>query len=330
MIFSRTQVSLTKAEFTALLAHASTDETRPNRFGVYFDAPRMRGVATDACRLAICEGEGDKGEWTYLVPRDAAMVALKAKGAETFVITPANGDIAAMDKANRKVGTFPAPQAHGAEFPPYEHVATAAPSSHVRQAFNTKYLGDLRYVTDAALQSSQWQSITCYPAEDELSPAQFRVKNWTVYLMPARIGNDPQDKALTSAHKVRGKKAPQPAQDAPSTAIVLVGNPKVVDALPVDSKAIQATRAVAASYDLDLVTGNGAPGASALAIARQHMGGMTIQVSDLPPKTPLETWREAHVSILSENERNKPHVKAWLADARAQRPVMRAECAPWG
>jgi hypothetical protein len=261
------------------------------------------------------------------------MVALKAKGAETFIVTPATGDIVAMDKANRKVGTFPAEQPSGVTFV-YEHVMSAAPSTHVRQAFNTKYLGDLRYVTDAALKPSQWQSIACYPAEDELSPAQFRVGAWTVYLMPARISDDAKDKAVTDAWKGKGskarEKAPQPAQDAPSTAIVLAGPSKAVDATIVDSRAIQATRAVTASYDLDLVTGNGAPGASALAIARQHMGGMMIQVKDLPPKTPLLTWREAHVSSLSPDEQNKPHVKAWLADAARPQPTPRANCAPWG
>lgn len=306
MIFSRTQVSLTKAEFTALLAHSNPDPVRAYQHGVYFDAPRMRGVATDGHRLAVCEGEGNKGEWTYLVPRDAVMVALKAKGGETFIVTPATGDIVAMDKANRKVGTFPAEQPSGVTFV-YEHVMSAAPSTHVRQAFNTKYLGDLRYVTDAALKPSQWQSIACYPAEDELSPAQFRVGAWTVYLMPAAIGNDAKDKALTDAWKGKGskahEKAPRAAQDSPSTAIVLAGSPRVVDATIVDSRAIQAI---------------------------QIGHGMAIEVSALPPRTPLQTWREAHVSSLSPDEQNKPHVKAWLADAARPQPTPRANCAPWG
>lgn len=233
MIFSQNTVSLSKSQLRAIVTHSSGDTTRPHVNAVYFDATTLRAVATDGHRLAICEGDGVKGTWTYLMPREAAETALRAKGAETFILDTVRGDVCAFDKANRKVGTFEAAQPKHADtkdekgnvvpgtvfaFPPYQQVATAPTvgGDRRRQGFNAGYLADVALVATAA--GSPLLGVMFYPGEGELDAGIFVTGKWTVYIMPMRTGDE-------STPKSKRGKASQPAQDAPSAAIVLAGGP---------------------------------------------------------------------------------------------------------
>lgn len=234
MIFSAGSVSFTKAQLKALIAHSSTDIARPHVNAVHFDARTLRAVSTDGHRLAILDGEGVKGEWSYLMPRESGETALRAKGAETFILDTVRGDVCAFDKANRKVGTFEAAQPKHADtkdekgnvvpgtvfaFPPYQQVATAPTvgGERRRQGFNAGYLSDVALVAAAAA-NPRTLGVTFYPGEGELDPGIFVAGKWTVYIMPMRTGDE-------STPKSKRGKASQPVQDAPSAAIVLAGGP---------------------------------------------------------------------------------------------------------
>lgn len=240
MIFSAGSVSFTKAQLKALVAHSSTDVTRPHVCAVYFNAAEGAAVSTDGRRMAVCEGEG-RAPWTYLVPREAAETAMRIKGAETFILNPVSQDLAAFDKVSHKIATIPATAPTGATFPPYQHVTSAPATSHARQGFNARYLADIRLVTDAVTDSAG--RVRFYPAEGELDPAQFRVGRWTVYLMPMRL--DPTEEAAVTG-KAKGKrgKASQPVQDAPSGAIVLAGGPVSIASVETPQNAKGATSVI--------------------------------------------------------------------------------------
>ena len=158
---------------------------------------------------------------------------LRAGRAAPAVVATA-GDLAAFDKANRKVGTFEAAQPKHADtkdekgnvvpgtvfaFPPYQHVATAPTvgGERRRQGFNAGYLSDVALVAAAAA-NPRTLGVTFYPGEGELDAGIFVTGKWTVYIMPMRTGDE-------SAPKSKRGKASQPAQDAPSAAIVLAGGP---------------------------------------------------------------------------------------------------------
>lgn len=239
MIFSAKSVSITKPELRALVAHSSADTTHPHVNAVFFDAADLRAAATDGHRLAILTGDGDKGAWTYLLPRDAAETALRAKGAETFILSAVSCDVVAFNKDNRKVGTFEAAQPKrpdttdkaGAvvpgkvlDFPPYQQTAftPADGGNRTRQGFDAGYLADVALAATAA--NSPNLGVVFYPGGSELDPGVFTVGGWVIYVMPMRLGNDV---SATAPKPVKGQRA---AQDAPSGAIVLAGGPVVLAA----------------------------------------------------------------------------------------------------
>ena len=307
MIFSAGSVSFTKAQLKALIAHSSTDIARPHVNAVHFDARTLRAVSTDGHRLAILDGEGVKGEWSYLMPRESGETALRAKGAETFILDTVRGDVCAFDKANRKVGTFEAAQPKHADtkdekgnvvpgtvfaFPPYQQVATAPTvgGDRRRQGFNAGYLADVALVATAA--GSPLLGVMFYPGEGELDAGIFVTGKWTVYIMPMRTGDE-------STPKSKRGKASQPAQDAPSAAIVLAGG-------PVDVATVETPQ-----------NANGAP--SVIVLDTRPVNAASLG-SDLAPIALLAArkasrereWRETF-AITAETPRDV--LAAWVEDA---------------
>ena len=222
MIFTRSDVSFSKADLVALLAHASKDETRAHLAAVHFDGYTGRAFAADGHRMAIRKGDGE-APWCYVVGRAALEAAAKTPKAAVYILHPSTGDIVAMSKANAKLATIQAPHvtdAKGARVPvlPVDQIVGAPASSHVRQMVNPRYLADLVYVADAAGETM----VRAYPAADEGDPMQYHVGPWIVEIMPGRLDAFPTehaaDKAALAAYS-NAKKA------KPSTAIVLASAP---------------------------------------------------------------------------------------------------------
>ena len=206
MIFSAGSVSFTKAQLKALVAHASTDTTRPHVSSVYFNASEGAAVSTDGHRMAVCEGEG-RAPWTYLVPRDAAETALRAKGAETFILNVATFDVCAFDKANRKIATIPAEQPKNGEgkpvaFPPYRQVMSTPSDRGVSQGCDARYLADVRLVAEAVPSSARTYGVVFHPGPGSLDPAIVKVGPWTVMIMPMRLGDEDKGKSAPKVETV--------------------------------------------------------------------------------------------------------------------------------
>ena len=91
MIFTRSDVSFSKADLVALLAHASKDETRAHLAAVHFDANTGRAFASDGHRMAIRKGDKPMHDAV-----SAAMAVLQKNGEYDKILAKwhlENGDI---------------------------------------------------------------------------------------------------------------------------------------------------------------------------------------------------------------------------------------------
>ena len=239
MIFTRSDVSFSKADLVALLAHASKDETRAHLAAVHFDGYTGRAFAADGHRMAIRKGDGE-APWCYVVGRAALEAAAKTPKAAVYILHPSTGDIVAMSKATAKLATIQAPHvtdAKGARVPvlPVDQIVGAPASSHVRQMVNPRYLADLVYVADAAGETM----VRAYPAADEHDPMQYHVGPWIVTIMPGRLDAFPTehaaDKAALAAYNAAKKAKPSTASVLASAPMSETPEPPKVNATPLGS-----------------------------------------------------------------------------------------------
>lgn len=319
MIFSAGSVSFTKAQLKALVAHSSTDVTRPHVCAVYFNAAEGAAVSTDGRRMAVCEGEG-RAPWTYLVPREAAETALRAKGAETFILNVATFDVCAFDKSNRKIAAIPAEQPKNGEgkplaFPPYRQVMGTPSERGVSQGFNARYLADVRLVAEAVPSSARTYGVVFHPGPGSLDPAIVKVGPWTVVLMPMRLGDEDKGKSAPKVETVGaivlacgGPASPE----VPAAAIVLADR--------VTAPLAPATRG----------RGKRAP---AIVLRPTPVNAASLG-SDLAPvallaarKSRVRQYRETFGTTADDYRADV--VQAWIDDAPAE-DAAPADRAPWG
>ena len=318
MIFSAGSVSFTKAQLKALVAHSNTDATRPHVNAVYFNAAEGAAVSTDGHRMAVCEGEG-RAPWTYLVPREAAETALRAKGAETFILSTASSDITAHDKSNRKIATIPAEQPKNGEgkpvaFPPYRQVMGTPSERGVSQGFNAAYLAGLKIVAEAVPSSARTYGVVFHPGPGSLDPAIVKVGPWTVVLMPMRLGAEDSGKA---APKVETVGAIVLASSVPAS-------PEVPAAALVLADRVTAPLA-------PVTRGRGKPG-PVIVLQTTPVNASSLG-SDIAPvallaarKSRVRQYRETFGTTATDYRAEA--VQAWIDDAPSE--DFRSDRAPWG
>lgn len=205
MIFSQNAVELSKAEVRALLAHASTDTTRPHLNAVYFDGRDTVAMATDGHRGLVAKGTGEAGQWHTLVPYEALKNASAGKAATLRVtVTGMAGSIVALDKKGAPIATVAyewpyrestykgvTTREHG-EFPPLKTVMPRGEKTGSLTGVNAEYLAGVALVQDAAREASDARCVGAIvlPPSDALGPLKFIVGAWTVTIMPMRIGEE--------------------------------------------------------------------------------------------------------------------------------------------
>ncbi len=186
-----THFCFTKAEVTALLAHASADEMRPLVYSVGLFPSKGVAVATDGHRLAalasydgeVCEEGAD-----YIVPRFPLATAAKACPSKG-IIAIHNGQITVYEDAS----TLPLPgmelaalQFHGPTdpYPPWESLVPSMhkPNPVAAIGFNAEYVASLAVVAKAC------ENAECvlYVPEGVLDPTLFVMGEWRVIIMPIR------------------------------------------------------------------------------------------------------------------------------------------------
>ena len=318
MIFSAGSVSFTKAQLKALVAHSNTDATRPHVNAVYFNAAEGAAVSTDGHRMAVCEGEG-RAPWTYLVPREAAETALRAKGAETFILSTASSDITAHDKSNRKIATIPAEQPKNGEgkpvaFPPYRQVMGTPSERGVSQGFNAAYLAGLKIVAEAVPSSARTYGVVFHPGPGSLDPAIVKVGPWTVVLMPMRLGAEDSGKAAPKVETVG--------------AIVLASSVPASPEVPA-AALVLADRVTAPLAPVTRGRGKRAP---AIVLRTTPVNAASLG-SDLAPvallaarKSRVRQYRETFGTTATDYRAEA--VQAWIDDAPSE--DFRSDRAPWG
>lgn len=192
----KVEFTLSKQELVALLAHSSKDAARPFMSAVAFDTEKLRVMATDGHRAALCQcappldsstGQGK----TYILPRVFAEdVAKRLKGSEeaTFRFD---------DAGNATVSTTMGSTSYKlseAQFPPIDQVIPkydAETKSCSQIGFNAFYLADLELVGKATGGKQPKLVMTLGPTA--MDPALMKVESfargceWTVVLMPMRI-----------------------------------------------------------------------------------------------------------------------------------------------
>ena len=315
MNFSATQVSFNKAELRALLAHASTDLTRAALASIFFNAAQCAAVATDGHRIAVCEADGEKASWDYLVPRECAETALRVTKGETFILTPASADIGVFDKANRRIATIPATQPTGATFPPYQQIMREPSARGVAQGINVDYLASAKLIADAVPAATR--GAVFHPGPDAQDPVILKIHTWTLLIMP---------RTDTEKHAGKSRIARDVLADAAALATVSSG---IVTAAPqVPSAAITlAERVTAPLATLAPQKGKRGP---AIVLHTTPVNAVTLG-SDaplaLPPKKSREReWREAHATV-ADTPADK--LRAWVKDAAPIDAPPRS-APPWG
>lgn len=250
MLADRNTLTFTRAELRALLAHASTDETRLHLCALHYEPgscpPRV--FATDGHRLLVgaCQGPdrvGDPLPSTSL-PRDTLENAIRlARGASAIIVVtlgpPENarrndGDprqLAAPGHASVQVyaseGDRMAEHPIGGFFcklpdvqaPPIDHIMSQSePDRSYGErspfvAFNPSYLADLKLVLSAAADTGgdTGRGVRLFPPRQPLDPVYFDCGMWRGLLMPTNSAEEPIGKPIGSrAHREESRRKADP------------------------------------------------------------------------------------------------------------------------
>lgn len=224
--------ALSRAELVALVAFASSDETRAHLNAVCFDVGKGRVVTTDGHRLAQCQATrspGPQPEVRFLIALADCKAMIRAakpkhticfdftasaptpKGVRTFVVEVRIVDTSVYPDPYdsgfpEDLQTRMRPRPVNAEFPPTDQVIPRMP--HKGQpaisyyAVNASYLADLAVVVKAGTCNDRCGGIQLFLPDSELDPMLARTKgddcDWTLVIMPMR-DTDPRPAAEPAA-----------------------------------------------------------------------------------------------------------------------------------
>ncbi len=227
----RNTLTMTRAELRALLAHASTDETRPHLCALHYTPgscpPEV--FATDSHRLLVgaCQGPDRVGDAPSPVSilrgtLDSAMRL--ARGAAALIritfgppesdekpsgyqlTAPGHVSVQVYDspialQTDRPVGGFFCKLDPTVKPPPIDHImASVAPDRAYGErspfvAFNPSYLGDLKLVLAAAADTGTANGgVKLFAPRAPLDPVYLECGLWRGILMPMRPDEEPKGK----------------------------------------------------------------------------------------------------------------------------------------
>lgn len=211
-------IELSRPEIAALLAHASSDETRPHICCVHFRMSTSVLVeTTDGHRLARLSGSapnynGPVADW--LASREvveAAADSCRRMKADFVRFMPPGYAIVSDPGFVHETVTTPT-IAEDVKFPPTDHVIPtySIDGLGLPSELNGDYIADLGLVAKAAnaefiremlpgcktqkeraqVRATHKFGITVYPAQGELDPVAFTCGPWLVIIMPRRMDSD--------------------------------------------------------------------------------------------------------------------------------------------
>lgn len=210
-------VFLSRAELRAILAFASTDETRVNLHAVLFDVAQRTLVATDGHRMAtvtadaVAPGDADGEDppvdaEKIVVPRsflDSVVKGSTGKG-RIVISWGADGALTAtmQDRHDKPIGVTLTGKRSDQAFPPYRAVMPSQldAGSHTGD-FNARYLDDLALLASAgavSLSVSLFAPTEHRAGSDSPGMAVVRGRSdddraeWRVCMMPVRISGHPR------------------------------------------------------------------------------------------------------------------------------------------
>lgn len=205
---------LSKKELIALVAHASTDELRPNQCLVVLDPAKNRAHATDGVRILAATAYGATpigGAVRSLVPReDAARIARTPKASQ-FLFEHGGGRAEAIDRNDKVICTisYVSPDETVPDVDPMlndlfcherEHTEPAA----LRFAVNPRFLADLALAQAATDDESSGEFRT---PDDELSAITWACGQWRAIIMLVRPGRLSSQSHLAERKRVEWAKA---------------------------------------------------------------------------------------------------------------------------
>lgn len=243
MHVTKDAMTFTRPELRALLAHASTDDTRPHLWGVAIDLTRGRAFATDGHRLCLTQARVTPTLTTAVaacvVARDVLERAVRACGTRgriairRYALTEATagsssvlgaGDdyvsVEVLDENDKQLVT-----AHariGAAAPP--QIDAIVPVQDLKAKRTVWTTLDARYLADLALVAAAAETtagVRCWAATGPLDPVLHDVDGetayWQIVIMP-----------------VRGDEAPKVpvAPETPAPTVVQLGAPPVATDTP--------------------------------------------------------------------------------------------------
>lgn len=228
-------VTLSVAELRALMAHASTDETRAHLNGVAIDAARSRCFATDGQRAIVVQGLSDRvgpAVQPLVVPLATLEVARRAvkadghvtirryavaqSGERALAAGPLHVGVEVHDVHGQLVTSIHVKCPEDAP-PPIDAVmpqlsAVEGPRCPVT-GMSTAFLAALVTVSKAAGS----KGVEIWPAVGQLDPWAFTAKSadgtahWTVVVMPMRADTDAVPASRPASETAAASALPPPA-----------------------------------------------------------------------------------------------------------------------
>jgi hypothetical protein len=221
MLLQHHTLDLTKAELKALLAHASTDETKPHLSAIVVEpgACPPRVWACDGSRVAVAVAQcpdtvGSVERTAIVVPRQPLDQALRLAGGTGRTVrlrigpredAPDHGptvlgapvgqiSIEVLGANGEPTGASLWCKRSDAQAPPIDNVLPDPnPEPGVRAGYvhlDPVFLGDLRHVVAAAESdphpAATLAGIRLYSPTGEVDPVAFTAGAWTVVLMPRK------------------------------------------------------------------------------------------------------------------------------------------------